>query len=401
MIDKINIKNLISNTGQIKDVPKNPRFIKDGRFEALKKSIEDTPELLELRELIVYPFQDKFIVVAGNMRFRAMKALGYIDLPCKILDENLEPKKIREIIIKDNRPFGSDDFDLLANEWDIEELLDLGFEDFELGLAEIEEPVIEEDEVPALKTESIVKKGDLWVLGKHLLKCGDATNIDDVKALMGEEKADMVYTDPPYGISIVSTTGQIGGEKLAKVGTYAPVANDDSINVAIAALSIIKIINAKVEIIWGGNYYSSYLDNSSCWIVWDKDNTGNFADAELAWTNQKTAVRIFKHMWNGMIKASENGQARVHPTQKPIALAVWCFKEYGKTDYIVIDLFGGSGSTLIACEQTDRKCRMMELDAHYCQVIIDRYIKLKENNGEDVFLMQDGKQIPYKDFVDK
>ncbi len=137
MIKTINIKQLITNSGQIKDVPKNPRFIKDKKFGALKQSIKDTPELLDLRELIVYPFNDNFIILGGNMRFRAMKELGYNECQCKILDKNLNSKKIREIIIKDNRSFGADDVDLLANEWDIDELKDFGFEDWEFG--EIEE----------------------------------------------------------------------------------------------------------------------------------------------------------------------------------------------------------------------------------------------------------------------
>ena len=127
-------------------------------------------------------------------------------------------------------------------------------------------------------------------------------------------------------------------------------------------------------IFWGGNHYASSLPSSSCWIVWDKKNAGNdFADAELAWTNQKTAVRIFEHMWNGMLKASERGESRVHPTQKPVALAEWCFEHYGKLGDKVIDLFGGYGSTLIACEKTGRTGYLMEMSPAYCDVIIQRW----------------------------
>jgi len=107
--------------------------------------------------------------------------------------------------------------------------------------------------------------------------------------------------------------------------------------------------------------------------VWDKENTGDFADCELAWTNQKTAVRKFEHMWNGMVKASECGQKRVHPTQKPVALAAWCFDRYGAECASVLDLFGGSGSTLIACEQKNKSGYIMELSTDYCDVIVRRW----------------------------
>jgi DNA modification methylase len=127
-------------------------------------------------------------------------------------------------------------------------------------------------------------------------------------------------------------------------------------------------------IFWGGNYYADRLPASSAWLVWDKDNGQSFfADGEIAWTNQKTAVRIFKHQWNGLIKASERGEKRVHPTQKPVALAEWCFEHYSEKEDKVLDLFGGSGSTLIACEKTGRKCYMMELSPAYCDVIVSRW----------------------------
>lgn len=129
-VKNINIKDLEINKGQIEGLPKNPRFIKDERFKALKKSIEDAPEMLSLRELIVYPFGGKFIIIAGNMRYRACKELGYKEIPCKVLDDGTDVKKLREYAIKDNIAFGADDFDLLANEWDINELTDWGLDTY-------------------------------------------------------------------------------------------------------------------------------------------------------------------------------------------------------------------------------------------------------------------------------
>jgi DNA modification methylase len=274
---------------------------------------------------------------------------------------------------------------------ELADLKDLGFDTDLTGFSadeiaalmpvEVTEGLTDEDEVPEVPDEPVTKLGDVWLLGKHRVMCGDSTSIDAIDKLMAGATVDMVYTDPPYGISIVKANkvggdkafGTVGGNKIVKANTYAPIAGDDTIDVAIDSIQVIRTLNAKVEIIWGGNYYANALDNSSCWIVWDKDNTGNFADAELAWTNQKTAVRIFKHTWNGMIKESEHGQKRVHPTQKPIALAEWCFNQYGKNSNTVLDLFCGSGSTLIACEATKKTGYMMELSPNYCDVIVKRW----------------------------
>jgi hypothetical protein len=339
-------------------------------------------------------------IIAGHGRVMAARKLSMTEVPCIRLGHLTETQK-KAYIIADNKL-------ALNSGWDEEmlglELADLREADFDLDLvgfdaAEIEaalNPVevtnglTDPDEVPEVPADPVTVLGDVWVLGNHRLMCGDSTSIDAVEKLMAGDKADMVFTDPPYGISIVSSSSKVGGDKaFGKVGTihkgmkkkpiveantYAPVAGDDSIDVAVEAIQIIATLGASVEIIWGGNYYASHLPNSSCWIVWDKDNGESFfADCELAWTNQKTAVRKFKHTWNGLIKASEHGQKRVHPTQKPVALAEWCFDEYGKDCSSVIDLFGGSGSTLMACEKKGKRGFLMELSPDYNDVIIKRW----------------------------
>ena len=157
---------------------------------------------------------------------------------------------------------------------------------------------------------------------------------------------------------------------------YAPIIGDDTIDTAVNAFNTaMAIANDAIHIWWGGNYFASALPNSSCWIVWDKENTGNFADAELAWCSHKSAVRIFKHMWNGMIKASEHGQKRVHPTQKPIALCEWAFDKYGQSDDVIFDPFLGSAPSIIAAQKIegDRTVYGFELSPDYCEVIIQRY----------------------------
>ena len=332
-------------------------------------------------------------IIAGHGRLMAARKLGYKEVPTIELKDLTETQR-KAYIIADNRlalNAGWDNEmltielnDLLADGFALEIL---GFDTKELDALlepEVVEGLTDEDAVPDIPDEPITKMGDIYQLGNHRLMCGDSTSIDAVDKLMDGESVDMVYTDPPYGISIVTRNkvgggGFFGGKKNAgktkyvESSNFAPIAGDDSIDVAIEAIQVIQTLGAQVEIIWGGNYYANHLSNSSCWIVWDKQNTGNFADAELAWTNQKTAVRIFKHMWNGMVKASEHGQKRVHPTQKPVALAEWCYDQYGKECKTVIDLFAGSGSSLIACEAKKKQGFMMELSPAYCDVIVKRW----------------------------
>ncbi len=149
----------------------------------------------------------------------------------------------------------------------------IGFSDDELALlmgGETTEGLVDEDQVPELVDDPVTVLGDVWLLGNHRLMCGDSTSIDAVDKLMDGQKADMVYTDPPYGISVVGKNGKVGGDNLAKNGVYAPIAGDESIDVAIEAIHVIKTLQPDVQIIWGGNYYANALDNVASWIVWDK-----------------------------------------------------------------------------------------------------------------------------------
>lgn len=149
MSQKIKLEHLVSNEGQIKGLPKNPRFIKDDRFNALVKSIKDDPEMLELRELLVFPFKNKYVIIGGNMRFRAALELGFTELPCKVLSRDTPASKLRAYTVKDNIAFGQNDFDILANEWDESELLDWGMEVWDTSF-----DVEEEEKEPAKKSNS-------------------------------------------------------------------------------------------------------------------------------------------------------------------------------------------------------------------------------------------------------
>lgn len=251
--------------------------------------------------------------------------------------------------------------------------------DLSLEVDKKKEGLCEDDEVSE-PAEPIAKLGQIYQLGEHRLMCGDSTDEATVSQLMNGKKADMVFTDPPYGISIVLKDGSVGGTK----GKYKPVMNDENTNAAELSFKLCKKMETNL-VFWGANHYSNVLPASSCWIVWDKQDGKrvNFADCELAYTNIKKPARLFKHIWDGFRRDSEKGEMRVHPTQKPVKLIEDIFdlfkKESKKT---ILDLFGGSGSTLIACEKTNRECFMMELDPYYVDVIIARWEKFTGKKAE-------------------
>jgi DNA modification methylase len=211
--------------------------------------------------------------------------------------------------------------------------------------------------------------------------CGDSTNENNIKKLMDGKLADMVFTDPPYGISIVKSKnnknqGKVGGENLVESKTYSSIIGDETTESAKKFYNTCINFGFNNFIIWGGNYFTDFLFPSSCWVIWDKENSGNFADVEMAWTLSKKGAKLYRWMWNGMSRKGDRkteGKTRVHPTQKPVGLFVNVFKDFDFES--CFDGFGGSGSTLIACEQTNRICYMMELEEKYCDVIIARWEK--------------------------
>lgn len=214
--------------------------------------------------------------------------------------------------------------------------------------------------------------------------CGDST--DELQISNFCAHADLLFTDPPYGISIVSKDGHIGGRKQLGMGKkqivdsreYLPVKADDSIDTAKQAVGIALSLTEE-QIIFGGNYFTDFLPASSCWLVWDKKNEGTcFADCELAWTSFKTAVRKYEWLWNGLCRAGnrqDEGVTRIHPTQKPVGLLAEILKDYSKEGQTILDLFGGSGSTLIACEKLSRKCMIVEYEPAYVDLIVKRWQK--------------------------
>ena len=349
---------------QVRIDPNNPRSLNKEKFKKLKSSVKEFPEMLEVRPLVVA----EGVVVGGNMRLLAMKDLGYREVSVIDVTEWTQEKR-DEFMIKDNLSFGDWDYDLLANEWNIDDLTDWGMDLWDTEPEEMQ-GLTDEDDVPEAPEEPITKLGDVWILGEHRVMCGDSTSKEAVEILMDGEKADLLFTDPPYGISVVSKKGNIGKGVLAKEGKYREVIGDDTYFDPTYLLSI-----GNKQIIWGANYFHDKLPLGTSWIVWDKDRpTGTtFSDCELAWTNKKgVAIKKYKCTWNGMVREGESGK-RVHPTQKPLKITVEVLIDFSENKDLILDLFLGSGSTLIAAEKTNRKCYGMELDPKYCDVIVKRW----------------------------
>jgi len=408
----------------LKPYDRNPRTHSDAQVKQIAASIQEFGFLVP----VLIDAQDG--VIAGHGRILAAQQLGMTEVPC-LRAAHLTEAQRRAYIIADNKLTENAGWDagLLRMEMiDLKELgADLGLIGFSTDeltaiFADPGAPYTEEDNPLDLQADAVTVLGDLWALGNHRLLCGDATKIEQVECLTAGVKVDMVCTDPPYGISIVqgATDGGAkpfgnrkgwvgGGEKydipfggkkkqghghgpakkaIIKPGRYDAVIGDDSTETARAGYSLVAALKIPSLVFWGGNYYADFLPPSRCWLVWDKENTGAFADVEMAWTNFDRPARLFRHMWNGLMKASERGQRRVHPTQKPIALGEWVFREFGKDTKTVMDLFLGSGSNLIAAETTGKTCLGMELSPHYTDVIIRRW---QEFTGKQAVLEGDGR----------
>jgi DNA modification methylase len=254
----------------------------------------------------------------------------------------------------------------------------LGFDDKVLAglLAEETEGLTDPDEVPEPPAEPVSVLGDVWVMGRHRLMCGDSTSLNDVERLMDGVVPDCIHTDPPYGMNAVSKSS------VLKKNYKHDILGDDTPDVAKDAFRLIYGLfpDAK-QIWWGANYYCSVLPDSECWLVWDKDNgQSDQTDCELAWANFRSVVRQFT-------LASEK-KNRVHPTQKPVALMEWIIKRFKLSVNTIADFFGGSGSTLIAAERNGVQAFLMEFDPKFCDVIVKRW---QDFTGQKAVLDGDGR----------
>ena len=365
----------IAAIGSIIPNPTNPRIIKDDKFKKLVKSIQEFPQMLELRPIVV---DNNMVVLGGNMRLKACIAAGLKEVPIIVADQLTDEQK-GEFIIKDNVGFGEWDWDLLANEWDVEALTDWGLE-----LPFDNTPILEaeEDDYEApseIKTDIVL--GDLIEIDNHRLLCGDSTDSDAVARLMNGEKADMVFTDPPYGMFLDADYSKMVNKQGVAGKKHNNIIGDHE---RYEPSHIFRDFDYVDEIIiFGADYFSEFIPNKNegSWLVWDKRVEDKYDKVigsafELAWSKKKRKREILRHEYSSwgarMEGATENGKP--HPTMKPVAMLS---DVINKTESkIIVDLFLGSGSTMVAAHQLNRKCYGMELDPKYCQVIVDRMHKL-------------------------
>ena len=340
----------------------NPRQLTKEQHNQLKDSIQ---RFGLVDPLIVNKNKDRDnILVGGHQRLRIAKELGIKKVPCVEVDLSLDQEK--ELNIRLNKNVGEWDYDSLANYFDVDELMDWGFTDDELQFYEDEpeQGLIDDDEIPEVE-EAITKQGDLWILGDHRLLCGDATKKENIDLLLDLNQIDLLLTDPPYGIDADKMTLGTGKKEFHR-GSW------DSKK---PKIEVFFDFTDKY-IIWGGNYFTDILPINNDWLCWHKKNDNlSFSEFELAWTNLGKNTRHLSHHWGG--------EKKKHPTQKPLEVILWCLNI---TDSLknIFDPFLGSGSTLIACEKTNRKCYGMELDPHYCDVIVKRWEEFTGKKAERV-----------------
>lgn len=385
-------------THELVEFKNNPRLHSPDQIEIIAASIREfgwtNPVLIDAHSGII----------AGHGRVLAARKLGLAEVPCIEL-AHLTDAQRRAYVIADNQT-------ALRAGWDDEllrlELGELKALDFDLGVLGFETGALEDllapagrgagqgdpDAMPEPLAGPVTRLGDLWNLGRHRLLCGDAMANSDVEQLLGGAKPDLANCDPPYGIHVVKggaiknerrPAGRVHGHGKAalssnpgaiiETGVYAEVIGDDSTDTAIAAYKVLADIGVPTLVLWGGNYYANALPPSRCWFVWDKEVSGSFADIEMAWTNCDQVARLFRHQWNGLMKASERGERRMHPTQKPVALAEWVIETAAPKAAAMLDLFLGSGSSLIAAERKNIAHFGMELAPVYCDLSIIRWQK--------------------------
>lgn len=384
-IQFVPIELLEYNNGQIPGVPENPRTREDTKQRNWEKSIEELPEMTIARAALCFPYNGRFVVIGGNRRLEAQRALKRKEVPIIALPEDTPVEKLRRMALLDNESTGQTDWAKLAKDWSKDEIRAWNIETPKGWFNEAPGKKAEEDNyTEPEKLKSIVKPGEIWQLGEHRLMCGDSTNKDDVARLMNGDKADMVFTDPPYNINY----GNIKHPKFK----VREIENDNMDKNSFIKFCQLFITNIK-EFCKGCVYMCAgqgedgrlmfveadkILHNSTT-IIWNKDQftlgrgkyQNKYEPIWFGWVESGidfTDDRTLTNVWD--IKRPKKSE--LHPTMKPIELISTALS-HNPGSKSVLDLFGGSGSTLIACEQLNRKCYMMELTEHYCDVIINRW----------------------------
>ena len=371
--------------------PQNPRIIKNEAFKRLCASLREDPEYLEARPVLV---NKDMVIFAGNQRYRAALEIGMKEVPVIVMDNpELEAKRM----LRDNISAGDWDMDMLANDFEADFLREVGFTDDELADLGSEEALLDEDkldEVPDTPAEAITKPGDIWTLGDHRLMCGDSTNEADVARLMSSAKADMIFTDPPYGIAYVGKTKK----RLTIQNDAMP---DDEFYSFLC-----KAFGAMRSVCDGGApYYVCHADAKTILFRQALEASGFEVKQTVIWSKQSFVLGRQDYQWRhepilygwaaGASHKWYGGRSQTtvwdidrptkseeHPTMKPVELCARAIQNSCRKGDNVLDLFGGSGSTLIACEHTGRKAFLSEIDPLYVDVAVKRWQDITGRKAE-------------------
>lgn len=401
------------STETLKKLENNPRTITPEDMERLKESISNNPDYLEAHPIVLSDRTGELVIIDGNQRYEACVQLGMSEVPTALL-HGLTEEREREIIIRANVLNEKWDEMILKDKWDVEELKDWGVDlpaDWDTSEAD-EQKEAEEDnfsEEDAEQAEPRVKLGEIWQLGEHRLMCGDSTDANSVALLMDGEKADMVFTDPPYGVSIGDKNKALN--RVQKAGRCTENIANDNISVDDLYPILVKAMtNCRENCKDCACYYVTSPQGGELglmmmmmkdaglpvrhMLIWEK-NSATFSLGRLDYDYQHEPIF---YTWTKSHKNYRNGEFRttiwkydkprkcdLHPTMKPVELVENCMMDASVEGDIVLDMFGGSGTTMIAAEQLGRKARLMELDPHYCDVIIARWEKLTGKEAVKVY----------------
>ena len=383
---------------------KNPR-INDNAVPAVMKSIE------EFGFKVPIVIDKNGIIVTGHTRLKAAKKLGMKTVPCIVADD-LTPEQIKAFRLADNKVAEAAEWDMeLLNE-ELDGIIDIDMSDFNFGDitdSPSSEDVVEDDgENIELPSEPKTRLGDIWMIGRHKLMCGDATSEDVLKRLMGGDKADMYLTDPPYNVAYEGKTE----DKLT-------IQNDSMEDSAFYQFLVDSFVAADSVMNEGAAFYVWHADSEgynfrgACraveWelrecLIWNK-NTMVLGRQDYQWKHEPCLYGWkggAAHNWYSdrkqttVIDMNKPNRNAEHPTMKPVQLFAYLMENSSKPGDIILDSFCGSGTTLIACEQMGRVARVLELDPKYCDVIIERYINLV-GSSDGVAVERNGEMIKYAD----
>ena len=404
---------------EIKLNPKNPRKIEKHKITKLAESIKDFPKMMELRPIVV---DKKNVILGGNMRFQALQIAGYEEIPdewVRVADKLTAAEKKR-FILEDNIAFGSWDWSVISEDYKLDDLKIFGFEDDELNKhLDFTKDTLEDDELPE-EVKPITKQGDLWELGKHRVLCGDSTDAEQVGSLMTNTKANIAFTSPPYNVGAMNIKGNKATEAKynkckdtqSKLSYWAFICANMELLIQYADevfYNIGLVENNKVQIFNIVNKYGRLFKDV---IYWKKDSVAPhiqkgvvnnkvefilcFGNGQRKFINAQFGQGTYWNVIEGG-NAAGNEYADIHKATFPVYLPLNILQNFTSKKGTVYDSFLGTGSTLIACEKTNRICYGMEIDEHYCDVIVKRYIQWCQTNNITPKVKRNGKAFNIKD----